>query len=164
LLDEDAAHGLGGSGEKVTAAVPALERDPAHEPQVRFMDKGGGLKCLPRFLLGQSVGSELAQFLVHQRQQLPRSGRIALLDVIQDAGNFAHGHHSGLRALRNKSILLQIDAKGTGGKSAFLAEHDRRLSQPAAEDKLPFLLRSRLARSGEDRGEICWNLPTPRGS
>jgi hypothetical protein len=32
LVDEDAAHGLGGGGEEVTPAVPALRLIHIHEP------------------------------------------------------------------------------------------------------------------------------------
>ena len=43
------------------------------------------LQRLPRFLLGQFLGRQFPQFVVHQRQQLLGGRRIAGFDLRQDA-------------------------------------------------------------------------------
>jgi hypothetical protein len=54
------------------------------------MNQGSGLKCLPRFLLGKLLSSQLAQFVINQRQELLGSVRIALLDGGQDLCHLSH--------------------------------------------------------------------------
>ena len=78
-LDEDAAHGLGGGGEEVSAAVPMLRFLHVHQPQVRLVDQRGGLERLAGLFLGQLLAGELPQFVVDQRQELRRrrAGRLA---------------------------------------------------------------------------------------
>src|SRR5262249_41221453 len=89
-LDEDAAHRLGRRGEEVTTAVPALDLVSINQPEVRLVDQGRGLERLSRPLLGHLLGRQLAEFVVHQRQELRGGVRVALFDGGQDAGNFAH--------------------------------------------------------------------------
>src|SRR5262249_41315679 len=111
IVDEDAAHGLGGGREEVTAAVPVLGLFDVHQPQVRLVDQGGGLEGLARLLLGQPLGREPAQFVVDQRQELRGGGRIALLDGRQDTGDVAHAvKHNRRRGGRPAS-----GRKSTGG-------------------------------------------------
>src|SRR5204863_775691 len=83
-VDQDAAHGLGGGGEEVSAAVPLLRLLAADEAEVCLVNQRGGLKRLPGLLLGQFRGGELAQLVVDQRQQLGRGLRIAGLGGRQD--------------------------------------------------------------------------------
>jgi hypothetical protein len=54
------------------------------------MHQGRGLQSLPRLLLGQPLGRELAQLIINQRQQLLCGVRIALLDGGQNTGDVAH--------------------------------------------------------------------------
>ena len=58
------------------------------------MDQGGGLEGLARSLPRELLGGELAQLLVHSRQQLVDRPAIALLDGIQDLGDIVNGHLS----------------------------------------------------------------------
>lgn len=51
-----------------------------HQPNVRFVDQCRGLKRLARGLLGHFGRRQLAQFVVHQRQELLGRLPIALLD------------------------------------------------------------------------------------
>ena len=51
-VDEDAAHGLGGGGEEVAAAVPVPRLLDVHQSQVRLVDQRGRLQRLARLLLG----------------------------------------------------------------------------------------------------------------
>ena len=48
VLDEDAAHGLGGGGEEVARGRPSPGRSAADQPQVRLVDQGGRLEGLAR--------------------------------------------------------------------------------------------------------------------
>src|SRR5882672_3066286 len=59
--------------------------------EVRLMDERGRLEGLIRRLLGQFERSQLAQFRVHQRQQLLGGPGIARLDGVEDDGDVAHG-------------------------------------------------------------------------
>ena len=93
VLDEDAAHGLGGGGEEVAAAVPLLGLFRVHQAQVGFVDEGGCLQGLAGLFLGQALGGQLAQLVVHEGQELLRGVGIALLDGGQDAGHFVHRAH-----------------------------------------------------------------------
>jgi hypothetical protein len=54
------------------------------------MNQGRGLQGLPGFFLGQLPGRQGAQLLVDQRQELLRGGGIALVNRIQDLGDFGH--------------------------------------------------------------------------
>ena len=90
VVDEDAAHGLGGGGEEMAAAVPVRAPVAADQPQVGFVDQRRGLQRLPGLLLGQPLRGQLAQFVVDQRQELLRGVRVALLDGGQDAGDVIH--------------------------------------------------------------------------
>jgi hypothetical protein len=58
---------------------------------VRLVHVRRGLEGLAELFLGQLGGCQLAQFLVHQRQQLLRRRRIARFDLRQDLGDVGHG-------------------------------------------------------------------------
>src|SRR5262249_29727136 len=58
--------------------------------QVGFVDQGGGVEGLPGLLLRHLLGSEPAQFVVDQRQELLGGVRIALFDGGQDTCDLAH--------------------------------------------------------------------------
>jgi hypothetical protein len=55
------------------------------------MNKGSRFQRLSRFLLSQLPRSQLAQFVIDQRQELLRGMRIALLDGGKNARDFGHG-------------------------------------------------------------------------
>ena len=90
LLDENAAHGKGGGGEEVAAAVPVPLFPRADQAQVRLVDQGGGLERLARLLPCHPLGREPAQLVVDQRQELRRGTSVALPDGVQDAGHLIH--------------------------------------------------------------------------
>ncbi len=58
-VDQDTAHGLGGGGEEVPAAVPVLGLLLAHQPQVRLMHQRGRLQGLTRLFLCQPLRRQL---------------------------------------------------------------------------------------------------------
>ena len=76
----------------MVSALPGALGIADDEAEVGLVDEGGGLEGLPRRLLGQAVGGELAQLVVDQRQQLLGSVRVALLDGRQDVGDITHVH------------------------------------------------------------------------
>jgi hypothetical protein len=87
---EDAAHGLGRGGKEVAAAIPVLGLFDINQPQIDFMNQGGGLQGLSRFLLSQLLGRQFAQLVVDQRQKLVSGFRVALLDGVQNQSHVAH--------------------------------------------------------------------------
>jgi hypothetical protein len=66
---KDPPHGFGGGSEEMGASLPVLPAGTV-QPQPRFMNQGGGLERLPGTFMGEPVEGELAQLIVHQRQQL----------------------------------------------------------------------------------------------
>jgi hypothetical protein len=83
VLDEDAAHGLGRRGKEVAPAIPVLNATFADQAQIRLMDEGRGLECLPPRFVGQPVRRQPAPLLVDKRQELRRGLRVPGLDSIQ---------------------------------------------------------------------------------
>ena len=88
-LDEDAAHGLGGSAEEMPATVPMLLLGP-DQTQIRFVHERGRLQGMPGGFLGHFGRRELAEFIIDQREQFCGSLGIAMIDGFQDARDFAH--------------------------------------------------------------------------
>lgn len=64
VLDEDTAHGLGRSGEEMTAVVEPLVSD---EPQVGFVNERGGVERVTGLLGRHAYRGELAEFVVDER-------------------------------------------------------------------------------------------------
>jgi hypothetical protein len=108
LVDEDAAHGLGGGGEEVAPAVPVLDLVHVHQPEVRLVDQGGGLEGLARLLLGQLLRRQPAQLLVDQ-QQLVGGARVALLDGRQDARDLTHRRHRKSHRSRRNNLSERLE-------------------------------------------------------
>jgi hypothetical protein len=91
VLDQDAAHGLGGSGEEVPTPAPMLGLLAADQPQVGLVDEGGGLERLAGLLVREPLGRQLSQFSVHDGQELFGGAGIAALDRGEDLGDLEHG-------------------------------------------------------------------------
>ena len=91
VLDEDAAHGLGGGGEEVAAAVPVLvARSAPTSRRYASWTRAVAWSVWPGFSWASFCGRQLAQLVVDQRQQLLGGVRVALLDGGQDAGDVGH--------------------------------------------------------------------------
>src|SRR5690242_873932 len=90
-LNENPAHGLGSRGEEMASAVPVLGLVRAYQPQIGFMDQGGGFERLAGFLLSDLLGGQAAQLLVNQWQKLLDGVWLALFKGGQDTRNFTHG-------------------------------------------------------------------------
>jgi hypothetical protein len=95
---EDAPHCFRRGAEEMAASVPALLPRVHHQSQPGFMHERGGLERLARLFSGHLRGRELAQFVIHQRQQLIAGFGIAFSDQTQDARNFIHS--CGSKAVR----------------------------------------------------------------
>jgi hypothetical protein len=91
-LNEDPPHRLRRRPEEVPAAVPLLGRGGihVHQPQVRLVYQGRGLERLPRLLVGDALGGQLAKFLVHQGEEVAGGGRVAAADRGQDSRHLFH--------------------------------------------------------------------------
>ena len=96
-LDENAAHGFGGGGEEVAAAVPGLRIAAVDEADVGFVDEGGSGKCLAGFFFAQSRGGEFTEFVVDEWEELAGGVRIALFDGGKDLCYRAHGRYDTAR-------------------------------------------------------------------
>ena len=57
LIDENATHGLGRRGEKMSATVPMLGLRVVHQPQISLVHQRRGLQRLPRLFVGELLGS-----------------------------------------------------------------------------------------------------------
>jgi hypothetical protein len=93
FFDQDSAHSLRRGGEEVRAVLPKLVFG-AHESQPCFVNERGGLQGLAGFFLRNLGGSEPAQLIINQRQQLIGGGRIAVLSRFQNARDIAHAFKS----------------------------------------------------------------------
>ena len=89
FFDENAAHGLGGGGEKVAAVVPRrLFR--AAEAKPRLVDESGGLEGVRGGFAGELGGGEPTEFVVDERQQTRRSRGVAVAGLFQNESKLAH--------------------------------------------------------------------------
>src|SRR4029077_580471 len=79
-------------GEEMAAAVPVLRLLDINQAQIGFMDQSGCLKRQAGLFVGQSLGCQLAQLIVDQRQELLGSGWTALIDGLEDMGNVTHAN------------------------------------------------------------------------
>ena len=91
LLDQDAAHRLGGRGEEMAAPVPARGRTRPDEPEVGLVNQGRRLQRLAGPLVRQPLGGQPAQFVVDQRQELGGRIRVTPLDGREDVHDIVHG-------------------------------------------------------------------------
>jgi len=66
----------------------------ADQSQPRLMHESRRLKRLARRFVRHLARGQLAQFLIHQRNQFPGGFRVALLDGVQDSCHFAHAETS----------------------------------------------------------------------
>ena len=70
ILDEYSPHRLGSGRKEMATRVPVLSHVYIYQPHVRLMHQRCGLERLVRLLLGHLRSSQLAQFLVDERQEL----------------------------------------------------------------------------------------------
>src|SRR5262245_3564506 len=90
VVDENAAHGLGGGSNEMTAVIPMQSSLATQPPQVGFVDQPSRLQRLPRLLLTQMSRRQLAQLFADQGQKLLRGAWVALLNRGQNARHVGH--------------------------------------------------------------------------
>ena len=88
IVNEDAAHRLGGSGEKVCAIFPR-GLIVAAEPQPGLVDQRRCLQRLTGTFARHLLRGQLAQLLVNEWEQFIRGVRVALLQSLKDDGEFS---------------------------------------------------------------------------
>lgn len=88
-INQDVTHGLGSGSEEVPASLPLFSAGP-HQLQPRLVDQSSCLQGLPWGLLRHFVGSEFAQLLIDQWQQVVGSFGIALLSSLENARDIGH--------------------------------------------------------------------------
>lgn len=106
VINQDAPHRFRCRGEKMGAVLP-LRLVSAAEPEPGFVDEGRGLQSLAGIFTRHLCGGEFAQLFVHERQQFGGGVRIALIQPLQDDGEFAH-------AETNTEFRPGIEAKKSG--------------------------------------------------
>jgi len=79
VVDQHLTHRLGGDGAEMRPAFPTVAR--ADQLDVSLMHDGRRLKRMTGRLIAKVVPRLGAQLLVHQRQQLDRGRRIAIVDA-----------------------------------------------------------------------------------
>lgn len=90
VVDEDAAHGLGGDGEEVGAIFP-VKRLPAHELQVGLVDEGSGLKSVTGPLSAEVTGGEALQLRIDDIEQGRTGVEVTGAQIGEEASDLAGG-------------------------------------------------------------------------
>ena len=105
LVNEDAAHRLGGGGEEVIATLKLLIAD---QPQVGFMHEGGCVERLAWLFVGELGGGKLAQLVVNQRQQFRGGGGITVSGrICQTSGRAAKRRMTASFAVTARPLKIQ---------------------------------------------------------
>ena len=99
-IEKNSPHRLGGRGEEVSPAVPAVGRFAPDQPDVSFVDESGGLEGLAGLLAGESLRRQFPQFIVDEREEFLGGLGVTPLDGGQDVGNLAHGLEHTRQGLR----------------------------------------------------------------
>src|SRR6185295_13328094 len=112
IVHENPAHRFSRRGEEMGSVIP-FPLIVAGEPQPRFVNEGGRLKCVARRFRRHFRRSEPAQFLVNERQQFIRRTCIALPGSIQDLREIVHlpsmtSDLPSINALASRSSASQI--------------------------------------------------------
>ena len=101
FVDEDAANGLGGGGEKM-GAIGKFGIVRADEAKPGFVDERGGLEGLIGGLPGHFCGGQFAQFVIDQRQKLVGGGRIAVRNSFKNACDVAQRSNDRIKKEKGK--------------------------------------------------------------
>lgn len=87
-INQDTPHAFGRSGEKLRAILPKRLRVPS-ESQPRLMHERGRLQRLPRGFARHFRRRELAQFVIHERQNLIGRLRVARPGALEQPSDIA---------------------------------------------------------------------------
>src|SRR5205823_6102090 len=103
-VHEDAAHGLGGGGEEVPAALPAVLVGGADQAEVGFVDQGGGLEGVAGRLGGHPGGGEFAQLIVDEREQVGGGTAVPGRGRVEQSADVGHGGNCTAGAARSETL------------------------------------------------------------
>jgi len=87
VIDEDAAHGLGGGPQVVGSR---RERALGAELEERLVDQCGGVEGVAGRLLGHPCGRELPQLVVDEREQVRGGLAVTSRGGIEQASHLGH--------------------------------------------------------------------------
>src|SRR5436190_3706478 len=86
MVNHDAPHQLSGGRDKVAPALPDRLRI-INQPQIGFVENGGGLQCVASALPAHVMVRESVQFGLHQREQLLQRSLISAAPVAEQLGD-----------------------------------------------------------------------------
>src|SRR5437773_5467307 len=86
MINHDAPHQLRGRRDKVAPALPDRLRI-IDQPQVGFVQNGGGLQGVPGALPAHVLVGEPVQFGLHQREQLLQRSLVSAAPVAEQLGD-----------------------------------------------------------------------------
>jgi hypothetical protein len=89
-INQEAAHGFRGRGEKVGSIVEMRFSIP-RQALPGLMNEGSGLKRLVCGFMSHFLARQLPLFLINERQQLIRGTGLSLFNALKDLCRFAHG-------------------------------------------------------------------------
>ena len=107
MVHQNTPHRFRRNSIEVTAALP-LPDGIAPQPQIRFMDQGGGLQRMARTLLVHVAAGHSSQLRINQRHKLIERRLVAVAPLVQQSrdvarrrrnysnlGDFHRVYHSG---------------------------------------------------------------------
>src|SRR6266496_2112746 len=148
MVNHDAPHQLGGRRDKVAPALPDRLRI-IDQPQVGFVENGGGLQGVAGALPAHVVVSEPVQFGLHQREQLLQRSLVSAAPVAEQLGDLlSRGWRRRHTGCSTPQILTQStdfystvgghqkNLRGRGGfQAAFPLYHMNRHKQQRPENQ-----------------------------
>jgi hypothetical protein len=110
IIDQNAPHGLSGSGKEMGAAFP-LHILILDQPQPGLMDQRCGLQGLAGRFVGHFLRGKASQLLVNEREQLVGGLAVAVLNGVQNARDFAHREYqvSGFKLALGVTCNLKLE-------------------------------------------------------
>ena len=157
VIDQDVAHCLGRSGEEMGAVLKLSFALLAHEPQPGFMHQRRGLQRVSRRTVGHPGGGDAPEFVIDNWQQFRRGFGIAVVDLVQNARDVAHGMGS-----RYQTLLPNRSAKWTGRASripVLRVKQIQRRRRGGLLDLVALRLAARLAHVAGDLKEKVFDSP-----
>ena len=124
MVNHDAPHQLRGDRDKVGPALPDRLR-VIDQPQIRFVDKRGGLQSVAGALPAHVMVGQPVQFGLHQREQLLKRSLVSAAPVAEQLGDL-------LLRDRWASSYRLLDAAHSNTFEGFLQHGRRRLKKDSA--------------------------------
>src|SRR6266566_9160514 len=109
MVNHDAPHQLRGCRDKVAPALPDRLRI-IDEPQVGFVENGGGLQGVAGAFPAHVMVRESVQFGLHQREQLLQRSLVSAAPVVEQLGDLlSRGWRRRHRGCSTPQILTRIN-------------------------------------------------------